>query len=289
MPLAATSQGMPPLPATPVPGEAPVGILAEFDVPELPTPHAEVWFIRMQLDPDGSVAMGKQAGPSIFYVESGELTIIADAPVTMGAVAATPSDATPTAGQAKEAILAAESSVLVQANTIIEFRNDGDESVSVLGLLMFSAEMEGADQQEYPEPVGLKQGGVAIGSAEFMPVPASITIERIVLEPGTTVEPEKNASEMDFPGYMDMELGAIETGSAEVTLDSGSMANLMWPGMLENPMSRPQMVPMTATVQINTGDAYSFNGSTLTWAVTSNEPLTVLRVVIRPAMGDMGR
>ena len=282
-PLMATAQGMPPMPATPVPGEAPVGILAEFDIDELPTPHAEVWFIRMGLDPDGSVMMGKQAGPSILYVESGDLTMIADGAVTMGPGAATPIGAT--SADAQESVLAAGTSALVEPGTGMGFRNDGDDDATFLVFLMFSAEMEGMDQQEYPEPVGLKQGGISIGTAEFMPMAAKVTIERVVIEPGDSVEPDIAASEMEMPVYLGMELGAVETGSAEVDLEYAGMSNIVWPGMLKGEMGGPggrNTVALTSTVQLETGDAYAFHGSTLTWRATGDEPLTVLRVVIMP-------
>ena len=55
-------------------------VLAEMRVDTLPTPHAEVWFIRFSLEPGGSLPLGKQLGPTILYVESGDLTVIAGAP-----------------------------------------------------------------------------------------------------------------------------------------------------------------------------------------------------------------
>ncbi len=277
MPLVATAQGMPPIPATPVPGEAPVGVLAEFAVPELPSPHAEVWFLRMQLEPGGSVETGIQAGPSMVYVEWGAVTLTADGPVMPGTAGATPQ-------AAGDLELAAGASAMVDAGTTVSFRNDGSGTASLLALLMYSGEQEGADEGSYPEPVGLTQGGVSIGTAEFMPIPATVTIERVVLQPGDIVEPEMGATDMEFPGYLGMELGAIETGQADVMLEYASMANLTWDGMLRGEMSRPQMVPFSRNVELGTGDAYAFGGSTMTWTNTGDEPLTILRVVILPEM-----
>jgi hypothetical protein len=124
--------------------------------------------------------------------------------------------------------------------------------------------------------------GIAIGTAEFMDVPATVRMERVVIEPGATVEPEMNASEMDMPGFLGMELGAVETGSAEVVLENAGMSNLLWPGMLENQMGGPEIVTMTSTVTLEAGDGYAFHGSTLTWTATGDEPVTILRVVINP-------
>ncbi len=277
LPSMGAAQGMGPMPATPVPGEAPVGVLAEFAVPELPTPHAEVWFLRMQLEPGGSVETGVQAGPSMVYVEWGVVTVTADGPVMPGVAGATPV-------AAGDHELVAGASAMVEDGTTLSFSNNGAAPASFLMLVMYPAEMESADQAEYPEPVGLTQGGVSIGTAEFMPIPATVTIERVVLQPGDITEPEMSASDMPFPGYLGMELGAIETGQADVMVEYASMANLTWDGMLRGDMSRPQMVPFSRNVELGTGDAYAFGGSTMTWTNSGDEPLTILRVVILPEM-----
>lgn len=280
MPLVATAQGMPPLPATPVPGEAPVGVLAEFTVPELPTPHAEVWFLRFSLEPGGSLPEETQIGPVIAYVESGTLTLDSNAAVEVASASTPEAGATP-AGITRT-VLQAGDSVSIPAGTTMYVSNTSEQPVTFLVLLMYAAEREGSMAQGADEPVGLSQMGVSIGTAEFMPIPASVRIERVVIEPGATVEPGTNASEMKFPGYLGMEVGAVETGSAEVVLNSGSMSNMTWPGMATSGMPQPEMVPLTATVQLATGDAYSFGGSTLTWTNSGGEPLTILRVVILP-------
>lgn len=276
MPLVTSAQQrMPPLPATPVPGKAPVGVLAQYDIPELPSPHTEVWFIRLELEAAGSVAMGKQAGPAIVYVESGDVTLDANGAGNPGANTATPVAASST-------VLATGSSTLIEPGTDIGFRNQGDSPTSFLMLLMFAAEMEGIYQEPQPEPIGLRQGGVAIGTAEFAPFPAHVMIERIVLNHGETITPELRARDREFPGYQGMELGAIETGSADLILDFASPANLTWPGMLRGEMTGPVMVPLSTSLQIGTGDAYAFYGSTLTWTAADGEPLTILRVIILP-------
>jgi len=273
--MARAQQDMPPLPATPIPGEAAVGILAEFDIDELPSPHTEIWFIRMELDATGSVAMGKQAGPAVIYVESGDLMLDATGTEDRGANAATPSTASGT-------LLATGSSTLIEPGTDIGFRNEGNVPSSFLMLLMFAGEDEGQYQESLPEPVGLRQGGLAVGTAEFAPFPAHITIERVVLNQDETITPEFRERDQEFPGYQGMELGAIETGSADLILDFASPANLTWPGMLRGEITGPVMVPLSTSLKIGTGDAYAFYGSTLTWTAADGEPLTILRVIILP-------
>jgi hypothetical protein len=279
-PLTAASQGMPPMPATPVPGEAPVGTLAEFNLSQLATPHAEVWFIRMGLDPGGSVPIADANGPVILYVETGELSLEIDGFVMM-----------PGADRGEEPgelTMAAGDSLQITREATATLHNDTDAPVVFLGFLMYPAETEGQGDQNMADPVGLSQMGISVGTAEFMDVPATVRMERIVVKPGETIEPELDASAMQMPGYMGMELGAVETGSAEVTLENAGMANLTWPGMLDNQMGEPVRGPMTATVTLGTSDAYAFHGSILTWMATGDEPLTILRVVITPEMGQMG-
>lgn len=272
-PLLTTSQGMPPMPATPVPGEAPVGTLAEFNLRHLPTPHAEVWFIRMELEPGGKIPASPAIGPVILYIESGELALTVDGPVML-----------PGADRAEspgEMNLATGDSLQLTRETTAELRNDSDAPVSFLMFMTYAAEMEGEGAGE-GEPTGLSQMGIAVGTAEFMDLPATVRIERVVFEPGTTVEPELAMGEEEMPFYIGMDLGAIETGSAEVELEYAGRESIFWPGMLDNQMGEPQFIPFTATLQMEAGDAYAFHGSTLTWTVTGNEPLTILRVVIHP-------
>jgi hypothetical protein len=273
LPLAATSQGMPPMPATPVPGEAPVGVLAEFNLRHLPTPHAEVWFIRMELEPGGTIPASPAIGPVILYIESGELSLTVDGPVML-----------PGADRAEEPgemTLGAGESLQLTLETTAEMRNDSDAPVSFLVFLTYAAEMEG-ESAGSGEPTGLSQMGIAVGTAEFMDVPATVRIERVVFEPGTTVQPELAAGEEEMPFYMGMDLGAVETGSAEVVLEYAGRENIVWPGMLDNQMAGPELVALSSTVELRAGDAYAFHGATLTWKVTGDEPLTILRAVIHP-------
>lgn len=273
-PLLTAAQGMPPMPATPVPADAPVGMLAEFNLRHLPTPHAEVWFLRMGLEPGGSLPMGTEVGPMILFVESGELSLEIDGPIMLPGAdrAEEPDELTMTMGD----------SVFLTRETGVSMANAGDQRSTFLVLLMYPAMEEGEGDQPMEEPAGLSQMAISIGTAEFMDMPATVRIERVVMDPGESVGPAMSSSEMQMPGYIGMELGAVETGSAEVTLENTGMANLTWPGILENQVGEPERVPLKATVQLGTGDAYAFHGSTLTWTALGDEPLTILRVVIMP-------
>jgi hypothetical protein len=273
------------LPASPVPGSAPTGVLAEFEIDELPTPHAEVWFLRMGLAPGGSLPPDTQIGPVLVYVESGVLTLVSDRPVTGSAAGQV---ATPGAGDASpvapgfETVLPPGASAIVNEGTSLTAMNQGDAPATFLLLLMYAAEREGEVGEGTSEPVGLTQQAISVGTAEFMPAPATVTFERILVEPSGTMTGADETPEGMGRGWMGIELGAIETGSAEVIFENRTLQNMTWPGMMTGAMSRPVQVPLTGTVQLETGDGYAAFNSTLSWTATGDEPLTVLRVVVTP-------
>jgi hypothetical protein len=276
--LTARAQG---IPATPVPGSAPTGVLAEFEIDELPTPHAEVWFIRMSLEPNGSVPLGELIGPMLLFIESGRLTVTADGPITPGGAQA--ADAPDPEGTTEQ-VLQTGDSVLAGEGVSASAGNATGEPVTFLVLLMYPAEREGEGGDSMEEPVGLSQQGVSVGAAEFLPVPATLTLERVVVEPGETMASDTSTSQGRGPGWMGMELGAIETGSAEVVFEGRSFQNLTWPAMMTSTNPQPTQVPLTATAQLGQGDGYSAFGSTLSWVATGAEALTVLRIVVTPHM-----
>jgi hypothetical protein len=262
--------------ASPVKGDAPTGVLAEFQLRELPAPHAEVWFIRMTLEPDGSLPMGAQGGPMILHVESGELMLALDGPVVT--VSGQP------ASEPGELVLATGESLFVPTSTGVAMTNPADAPASFLMLLMYAAETEGEGGQGMEEPTGLTQRGISVGTAEFMPMPATIAIERVVVEPGGTAATGGGMDGQMGPGWMGMDLGAVESGAATLLVERQAMDMLVWPGMLDTDMPQPERIALGGSVDLAAGDAYAMFNSTLTWTATGDEPLTILRVVITPEM-----
>jgi hypothetical protein len=279
--LTARAQGTP---STPVPGSAPIGVLAEFEIDELPTPHAEVWFIRMELEAGGTVPFDELIGPMVLFIESGQLAVTADGPITLGEEQATETNETTTPAAMNEQVLEVGDSALIGDGVVMSGRNVTTEPVSFLVLLMFAAEREGEGGDSMEAPVGLRQQGVSVGLAEFYQAPATLTIERVVVEPGATMATELADSQGIGSGWMGMELGAVESGAAELLLESRSFHNLVWPAMLSGGNPQPEPVPLTATVELGQGDGYSAFNSTLSWRSTGAEDLIVLRVVIAPRM-----
>lgn len=263
--------------ATPDPSTAPIGVLAEFDIEELPAPHTEVWFLRFQLEPGGLIPDGSNPGPAVLFVEVGTLEIISDGSVV-------PSDTT--VDSTEELTLEPGDSVLVPRDVSIEARNAGDEPTRFLMLVMFSGMDEGQGEQTSEDPVGMTSTGVAVGVAEFQPVPASVTMERVVVEPGDSMQNiSMPAGEMG-PGWMGIDVGTIETGTADVLFERTSFENMIWPPFAPDQFSEPMQLEFTATGTMEQGDGYSAFGSVLTFTNTGDEPLTILRVIVGPRMGE---
>jgi len=267
-----------PAPATPVPGTAPLGVLATFSLPELPTPHAEVWFLRMGLEPGGSLPADMQIGPTVVYVESGELTLGTDRPITMsgGVPDATPGAAiaSPAAAQF-ETIVHAGESVLIDDGTALSGSNATNEPVTFLVVFMFSGTREGEGEESGLEPVGLSQQGISVSAAELPALPGTVTMERVQVAPGEAMESDSGHGQ----GIDGLELGAIEQGTAETTFQTGS--SWLWPQILTE-FQRQQPIDPGATINLATGDGYSIFDGSAAWTVTSADPLIVLRVVIMP-------
>lgn len=260
------------MPSTPVPGEAPVGTLAQFTIDPLPTPHAEVWFLRMQLDPGGALPETKQVGPFVVYVESGELTITSDLlpEVVTGDAPAVTRTATPSAPN--QAIVPAGGSAMVPAGATAGLTNASDAPVTFLAALTYAAELEGTEDTG-GEPVGLSQMLLSAGGAEFPPMTGQLTIERV------EITPEELSGTMRMAG---IELGVVEQGQAAVTFISFDSGGWLWPGIL-NGDSENTRITMTGSATLAAGDGYASGNAGITW-LPLGDTVTVLRVVIGPEM-----
>lgn len=270
--------------ATPVPDSAPVGVLAEFEIDEVANPHAEVWFMRAQLEPDGSLPLGVQNGQTVLYVESGTLQVEAEVFVVGGETneAGGPDVTLGTWSTS----LDVGGSLMVTRNTDATLRNTSGETTTFLILFMYPAMEEGQNSQ-LEEPVGLTQTGLSIGAAEFYPAPATVVVERVVVEPGESLQNvtlPAQGEEPD-PGWMGIDLGTIETGSADLEFAQRSYETITWLPMVPDEFPQPEQVELTGTTSLEQGESYSAFGSVITVTNTGEEPLTILRVIVTPHMG----
>lgn len=273
--LTAGAQG---LSATPVTGSGPIGVLTTFPVDVLPGPHAEVWFLRMTLDPGGLLPPNPQSGPTLIYVERGEITLVSNQTVTVSPARETATleavSASPEAAEFQTVLHTGESA-LVSGGATLAAKNDADQPATFLALLMFSALDEASESgEDTQEPVGLTTKGISVANAEFPAVPGTIVIERIQVAAGETLQSEPTF----ILGTIGLELGALEQGSAKVTFTTRS--SWLWPNMLGGDLQELQPLDLTATAVLTDGDGYSTANGWSSWTVTSAEPLVVLRAVI---------
>lgn len=259
-------------PATPVASELPIGVLAQFTLDQLPQPHAEVWFQRVELEPDGIFSPGNLVGPAVVYVESGEVSLSADGDVQAGYAAASPSAVPASTGTT----LRTGDSALVPSGSSMALENGAGDPARVLMLLMYSALDEGQDGGEASEPAGASEQLISAGLAEFPSTPGTVMLERVVVEPGAT---------MSSSTMMGIELGAVEQGSAQVTVESTFPLIWSWPGILDagtERLAERSPVNLTGTMDLAAGDGYAAYSGTLDWQATGDASVTVLRVVVTP-------
>ncbi len=259
----------------------PTGVLAQVQVDALPSPHAEVWFLRFMLEPGGSLPLDVQIGPTVIVVESGELTLVTDQPVEIDGNLPM---ATPATGDGTyETVATTRQVVYVHEDTSLAVRNDGDAAVSMLALLTFSPEREteAMNQQSGPpaEPVGLTQMPIGLTAAEFRAGPGTITIERVVLDPNATARTDVQGGAI---------AGGIERGSVEVAPDAGH--GFVWPDSMQ-PLGPQGGSEAPRRVDVEPGDSgelvandgFGFWNAGLDWQA-GNDGATILQVRIEPVV-----
>lgn len=274
---------------TPVPGNAPIGVLGQVQVDNLPSPDAEVWFIRFFLDPGGSLPLDKQIGPTVVVVESGALDVMTDRPVDVsGSNAATPA-ANP---GMRETTVTAGQTVYIHEDTFLAVRNNGDQRAAFLALLTFSGvrEVESTETEEQAEaagtpqaqPVGFSQQPLGVTQAQFPAGPGTVTIERVALQPGQTARTDVTSGAV---------AGGIERGGAKVSLDSGTC--FIWPTIMravldangtgnegQNRVENPRIRTGESAV-LAADDGFGCFGGVLNWQAGS-QGATVIRAVVQP-------
>jgi hypothetical protein len=78
----------------------------------------------------------------------------------------------------------------------------------------------------------------------------------------------------------------VETGSADLQISQRSFQVLVWPPFVGGEMMGPDQVELTSSLSLESRYGYAAFNSTLTWTATGDEPLTILRAVITPEMGQ---
>lgn len=264
---------------TPVTGEP--GVLARFAIDQLPTPHAEIWMLRIKLDPGGLLPLETQIGPTLVVVETGELTLTTDRPVRIshGAI----EDPAPGVDVGGDTLLTTGDAALVTDGTALSARNESQEPVVFLGFMAFSGvrEAESSATPASAEPINATIILLAAGQAEFPEGPGTLIVERVVAPAGMIVPVEIADG---------AEIGTIERGQAAVALTAGEM--FKWAGAATTDPNSPTPYDPDVKNQFGAGelvelasaDGYEFaTGTSGTVTVGNNAQLTLLRMRVVPA------
>lgn len=240
-----------------------------------------MWFIRGQMEPDGQLPLGVQSGQTVLYVEAGGLTVEAQG------VVITPDNQVVDATVDAPIALEPGGSIMIVRDSDATLRNSSNQNVTFLMLTMFSAMDEGQAGDQSDQPIGFASAGISVGTAEFMPGPATLIMERVVLDPGDSIQNVTLPADVQGigPGWGGIDLGAIEAGSAEILFENQSFQNLIWPELNSDTMMGPDQVLLSGSVNVDAGESYASFNSILTFTNTGDEPLVILRVIEAPHVG----
>lgn len=265
---------------TPASSDDRIGVLAEFTVDSLPGPTASIFFLKTTIAEGMQTPAGTQNGPMILLVDSGMLTIKVTDPVSIskaGEVVEVPQG---------EIDLAVGESALVSEGTGVSYSNSGDDPVQLVLLLVVSTREDGQGQGPSSELLQIADNGLAIGTGGFPPIAGNMKIERVVAEPEETIVGPGVIRDQRVPGWMGVDAGLIETGTAALQITQRSGYNMIWADRDPNMFLEPKFVTFAASENLVAGDGYAFYDSALSWTVTGDEPFTILRAVITPQFGQ---
>lgn len=253
------------------------GVLAEFDFNQVPSRHAEVWFMRISLRPEGTFPMWWKSAIMLFYVEEGSLAIEAGGPVMRSG--------SRTSGP-QQLTLSSEDSMLAPADVLVEMSNPTEEQATFLMVLMIFTTGDDETQRQVDDPSGYTLTRLSYGTAEFQLGPATITIDRVVVPPGESHEsPSSYRTDLGY-GWMGLDAGAVETGigRAEI-LHRSEQGTMMRPDQSGISLNNPPVKFETA-LTFPAGWGYFFYNAEIAWASTGDQPLTILRVIVNPQIGE---
>lgn len=267
---------------TPPPLENPqVGVLGTVQVDRLPSPDAEVWFLRFGLEPGASLPLELQIGPTVILVEDGTLVLETDQPIEVTGSGAEPIGA----GEAEtyRTVVDTDQTAYVREDTQLAARNESELPVTFLALLTFSPYRESAPTEAeaagapMAELRGITQQPLGVTRATFPDGPGTIIIERLVLEPNTIVR-------ADLPDGATV--GAVEQGSATVAVDTGMC--FIWPAAtMANAGESQEQAPghgeigAGTSADLATGDGCGCHNGAFSWEAGAGSA-TLIRAQVAP-------
>jgi quercetin dioxygenase-like cupin family protein len=254
--------------AATAPGAEP---LIETTIDDAPLPPAFVRLLRITMEPGSSVPRRSHPGPKVDRVESGTLTVLAEGPTTVTTADGAPATDAPV----DEAFtLTAGQTVTLPAETVYSFRNDGDEAVELLTVVILPAGHQRPPGISYPDgdPPEDAYEGVANqvlgdGVATLFPgEPLVVTLDRLTLGAGEPIP----AAE----GPVMLSLGQDDV---QVTVDGGlvQVSRTIRPGPQRESEAGEEY-------DLRAGDALFFPAGMAEIARGDGE-LAVLRLMIAPS------
>ena len=184
--------------------------------------NATLYFSRLPYEAGQVNEAMTFVGPTIFAVRTGTLTARADDAVGLALhdASASRDEAQPELAAGTEQPLQPGDAVVVPAGVPISLHNPGPEAAEgfAIGILLDTeGEGEGLGDTEGSGEVSEPWPLLGKGVVETVTTPATVTVEQIVLAPGTALDPQGNAGVAILHVEAGTVMTAVEEGVAEAS------------------------------------------------------------------------
>ena len=201
-------------------------IVLQSVIESIPPLASWVGIERTVLDPGTEITLGRSRdrgkGPLILHVESGDLTLRADAPLQVTrAGTASASEIPPET----DVTLSAGDQGFAPSGTVTRWRNDGTTPVTVLNTGITSYTYGWAD-----EPDGVSYDEI-VAEYVFVPpdLPFELTVRRVTLQPGDTLSvdamPELEMLSVEAGNLLAVDAATATRSARSVAFDAGTVEN----------------------------------------------------------------
>jgi len=199
-------------------------------------------------------------GPTIFAVRTGTLTARADAPVGLAFhdASASRDGAQPELAAGTEQPLQPGYAVVVPAGVPISLHNPGPEAAEgfAIGILL-DTEGEGLGDTEGSGGVSEPWPLLGKGVVETVTTPATVTVEQVVLKPGTALEPQMVSGAALVNVETGTVLTAVEEGVAEASSGPFLRTGAVGPGAVFVEAGQERRLREGAGLFVHAGTVYT--------------------------------
>lgn len=251
----------------------------ELEAGVLPAPPAFIRLVRITLDPGATSPAHTHPGPELGLIEAGVVTIQVDGPAFVKQRSAEPDEPFEEARQGQPFQLDPGDRISYPAGTPLTFRNEGEEAVEILAVVILPAQDGRPPLIEYvgDNPTGDGFNGITsqiLGDAIATTLPSGasrVTVDRVELGDGQSL-----------PGSRNPVMFSLVSGDFDFTVAGGlvQVTRMKEPG--------PQVgTDRNTEVELGRGDAVFFpQGLRTTGRGDEAQELTLLRLLIEPVSGD---